>query len=148
MHFKNVLKSRTSLFVSLCLSYQVCVCVCLTVYNKRWGLLSSASGFYVGKLKTLSSRNASTKDKTSLLQSCYEVTQTSNSLKVRLITSIIVPHRIRNTFGRFFEESSLEIFGNTFNTGHMSCWVCLLHPPLWLFVRMLGYQSGRGGIAE
>ena len=82
------------------------------------------------------------------LQSCYEVIQTSNSPKVRLMTGINVPHRIRNTFGRFFEESSLEIFSNSFNTGHMSCGVCLLHPPLWLFVRMLEYQSGRGGIAE
>ena len=82
------------------------------------------------------------------LQSCYEVIQTSNSPKVRLMTSINVLHRIRNKVGRFFEESSLEIFGYTFNTGHMSCGVCLLHPPLWIFVRMLGYQSGRGGIAE
>ena len=87
----------------------------------------------------------------STLQSCYAGIQRSNSpvlLKVRLLTSINVPHRVRNTYGRFFEESSLEIFGNAFNTGRISCGVCLLHPPVWPFVSLLGYQSGRSGIAE
>ena len=74
--------------------------------------------------------------------------QVIHLLKVRLLTSINVPHSVRNTYERFFEESSLEIFGNAFNTGRISCGVCLLHPPVWPFVSMLGYQSGRSGIAE
>jgi len=49
-------------FLSVSVSCQVCVC--LTAYDKRWCMLSSASGFYVGMLQKLTYRNASTKDKT------------------------------------------------------------------------------------
>ena len=82
------------------------------------------------------------------LKSCYEVILTHNSPKLRLLTGINVAHTGRNVFEHFCEECLLQIFANAFNTGHISCGVCLLHPPFWPFVNMQEYQGGRSGIVE
>ena len=87
-------------------------------------------------------------DVVATLKLSYEVILTHNSPKLRLLTSINVAHTLRNIFKHSCEECRLQIFTSALNTGHISCGVCLLHPPFLLFVSMQGYQGGGSGVIE